>query len=316
MEVLTSNDKWIYYFMFSFLLGFLFPATSVAFISQPRNCHLYCPTKIYAPPLLLGKESITVTSPGTKSTFEEKREEILNRGEAFFQLNLQDGSIEFGSTARLVTTLEKNPLAKPVINQWLAKEHRVATSLWDPAMMQNLGNNLYTLELMAVQFVTITLAPKVVVSMWTEATSPSAEAVANEENAEEVQYIFKIESVSFDPNIKILSLPGMPAEVSAQDLGIHIGVVGELGVSEEGTGLFGAIGFKTKGTLPPLMRLLPKSVLQGAVEMINKQIVTFAISNFQRGATAEYGKYRSEVLAEYARRKKQQQVRMLQREQI
>jgi hypothetical protein len=190
-------------------------------------------------------------------------------------------------------------------------------------MMQNLGNNLYTLELMTVQFVTITLAPKVVVSMWTEeklekieATSSSAEAVANKENAEEVEYIFKIESVSFDPNIKILSLPGMPAEVSAQDLGINIGVVGELGVSEEGTGLFGAIGFKTKGTLPPLMRLLPKSVLQGAVEIINKQIVTFAISNFQRGATTEYGKYRSEVLAEYERRKKQQQVRMLQREQI
>lgn len=312
----------MYYFMFSFFLFFLFPATSVAFLSQPRNCHLCCPTKINAPALFLGKESST-TSPGTKSTFEEKREEILNRGETFFQLNSQDGSIEFGSTARLVTTLEKNPLAKPVINQWLAKEHRVATSLWDPTMMQNLGNNLYTLELMTVQFVTITLAPKVVVSMWTEervkkiqTVSSSGEAVAKMEGAEEVEYIFKIESISFDPNIKLLSVPGMPAEVSAQDLGIHIGVVGELGVSEEGTGLLGAIGFKTKGTLPPLMRLLPKSVLQGAVEMINKQIVTFAIANFQKGATTEYGKYRSEVLAEYDRRKKQQQRKLLQEEHV
>ena len=55
--------------------------------------------------------------------------------------------------------------------------------------------------------------------------------------------------------------------------------------------------------------------LKSAVEMINKQIVTFAVANFQRGATTEYGKYRSEVLAEYEKRKKKQRMKLLQEEQ-
>ncbi len=205
----------------------------------------------------------------------------------------------------------------------------MAASIWDPTLMQPHGNNLYTLELMTVQFITITLAPRVVVSMWTEkknkkkntASSKSSSSYVNmthvaDNKEEEVDYIFKIESISFDPNIKLLSLPGMPAEVTAQDLGIHIGVVGELGISKEGTGLFGALGFKTRGTLPTFIRVLPKSVLQGAVEAINQQIVTFAISNFQRGAAIEYGKYRREILAEYeSRKQKQQQLKQLQEEQ-
>ena len=241
--------------------------------------------------------SILLKSSSSPS-FEAKRANILNRGESFFELDKTDGTIEFGSTARLVTTLEKNPAAKSVISKWLSKEDRVAASIWDPNLIQSHGDKRYTLEVQSVKFVTISLAPKVTVSMWTERRN----------SHEEDDILFRIESISFDPNIQLLLLPGMPSTsttITAQDLGIHIEVVGELGVSKEGTGLSGTIGFKTQGTLPKLMRVLPESILQNAVDGINKQIVNFAISNFQRGATMEYSKYRKEVIAEYELRKRQ-----------
>lgn len=211
------------------------------------------------------------------------RDKILQRNGAHFELNRFSGRIEFGSTVALVTNLENADMAS--VSQWLSDEKRVATSIWDEKLIQERGNNVYRLQLMTLQFVTIQLSPQVDNRMWTD-IDPNGFPV------------FKLQSIDFDPNIQVL--PGMNVPASA--LGIDIEVVGELRPSRDGKGVEGKIGFVSSGNLTPPMRLLPEPALKTASNVICKTISDFAIQSFQRGARSKYREFR---MASQARQKKE-----------
>lgn len=253
--------------------------TSVFPVRQRRS-HVQNPTRLGSTP--------------PSATFDEKRTRILERPQGeFFELNSEDGTVQFGSVATLVTTLESNPKASDVIAKWLINDDRVASSIWDRSMMKDLGDSVYRLELMSLQFVTIKLAPTVDVRMWSERPGEGEATLSTSP-------LFKIDSIAFDPNIKIL--PGVG--VTAESLGIQIDVVGELGLAADGTGLSGSLGFAAGGKLPRPLQILPTSVIKNAVDTINQQIVRFAVKNFEAGVIKEYGKYRQEVIKKFEENKR------------
>jgi hypothetical protein len=208
---------------------------------------------------------------------QQRRSTLLGRNGPYFQLNRMTGKVEFGSTANLVTQLDKTG-SQELIAGWLSDERRVALSIWDPKLIKELGDSVYQLQIMTLQFVTIQLSPTVDVKMWTE-------------NDSELP-VFSLHSMSFDPNLQIL--PGIG--VSAQSLGIVIEVAGELRPTQDGTGVTGRISFQTRGDLPPPMRLLPETVLKAASDSINETVSRFAVRSFQRGAAAKYGEFRQAAM--------------------
>mmetsp|Transcript_128456 Transcript_128456/g.371723 ORF Transcript_128456/g.371723 Transcript_128456/m.371723 type:complete len:275 (+) Transcript_128456:88-912(+) len=206
---------------------------------------------------------------------KSRRRELLSRNGPYFKLNRFQGAVEFGSTATLTTKLDTQPNPEGIA-EWLQDGRGLALSIWDEKMMKDMGNSLYQLQTMKLQFVTITLSPTVDVQMSTEMDSSG-------------QPVFSLQSVGFDPNIQLL--PGVG--VSASSLGIHIDVVGELRPSKDGTGVSGVISFATTGNLPPPMRVLPEPALKMASDTINETIVSFAVKSFQQGAIQKYKEYQA-----------------------
>ena len=204
------------------------------------------------------------------------RSTILNRNGSHFKLNRFNGKVEFGSTATLITKFD-SPSSKETIQEWLSDEKRVALSIWDEKLLKELGNSIYRLQLMTLQFVTIQLSPSVDTKMWIDYENANGDKSP----------IFKLQSIDFDPNIELL--PGL--NVPASSLGIQIEVVGELRPSKDGQGVEGRIGFVSGGDLPPPMRLLPEPVLKSASDLICKTVSDFAIMSFQRGARAKYKEF-------------------------
>lgn len=224
------------------------------------------------------------SSPGTpqlSAAQKKRRQELLSRKGSFFQLNRFQGSVEFGSSAQLVTTLatQSNPAG---INEWLSDGRGLALSIWDEKLMKDLGKSVYRLQTMDLQFVTIKLAPSVDVQMWTQPDPATGGKTP----------VFSLQSVGFDPNIQLLPGVGM----SASSLGIQIDVVGELKPSPDGKGVTGSISFATKGILPPPLRLLPDIPLKLASNTINDTIVNFAVSSFQKGARQKYKEYQTSAV--------------------
>jgi hypothetical protein len=205
-----------------------------------------------------------------------RRRELLGRNGPYFKLDRFRGAVEFGSSAKLVTKLDANPNPDG-IKEWLSDGRGLALSIWDEDLMEDLGDSIYRLQVMKLQFVTIQLAPRVDVKM---STQPDAKG----------DPVFSLQSVSFDPNIQLF--PGVG--VSASALGVQIEVSGELRPSKDGTGVSGAISFATKGTLPPPMRLIPEPVFKAASDAINESIVKLAVQSFEKGATQKYLQYRQQ----------------------
>lgn len=210
------------------------------------------------------------------------RQAILEREGEHFVLDRTQGRVEFGSTTDLVTRLNGADMAS--VSRWLSDERRVALSIWDPDLLSDLGDSVYRLQLMTLQFVTIQLAPSVDVKMWTEGASSSSPE-------------FNLESVSFDPNIQIL--PGVG--LSAEDLGIEIEVMGKLRPTEDGRGVTGKIGFVSSGDLTPPMRILPEPALRAATDVINNVVADFAVQSFRKGATAKFQEFRRAELTSKAK---------------
>jgi len=205
----------------------------------------------------------------------KSRDTILRRNGTYFKLNRFSGKVEFGSTANLITTFDKNDANDEIIKEWLSDEKRIALSIWDEKLLTDLGNSVYRLQLMTLQFVTLQLAPSVDTRMWIEKGNDGKTPV------------FKLQSIDFDPNIELL--PGI--NVSAKSLGIQIEVVGELRPSKDGKGVEGRIGFVSGGDLPPPMRLLPEPALKSASDLICKTVNDFAIMSFQNGARKKYKEF-------------------------
>jgi hypothetical protein len=209
-----------------------------------------------------------------------RRRELLARSGPYFKLNRFQGAVEFGSSAMLVTNLDQKP--NPAgISEWLSDGRGLALSIWDEKMMKDLGNSLYRLQTMKLQFVTIQLSPSVDVQMWTSPDPTTGEPV------------FSLQSVDFDPNIQLF--PGVG--LSASTLGIHIDVVGELRSSPDGKGVTGSISFATTGNLPPPMRVLPEGPLKMASDAINDTVVSFAVASFQEGAIRKYREFLADCKA-------------------
>ncbi|KAL3937104.1 MAG: hypothetical protein SGBAC_007712 [Bacillariaceae sp.] len=224
---------------------------------------------------------------------ESRRKELLSRNGPFFQLNRFKGSVEFGSSAQLVTVLNKGSnqnkeedLEK--ISEWLSDGRGLALSIWDESLMTVLNDNLYRLQTMKLQFVTIQLSPQVDMKMWTQ-----------NDSANNNMPTFSLQSVGFDPNIQLLPGVGVPAS----SLGIQIDVDGELKPTLDGKGVEGKISFATQGILPPPMRMLPEPALKLASNTINETIVKFAIRSFEEGASKQY----QEFLRTNTKQKEEQQ---------
>lgn len=218
---------------------------------------------------------------------ESRRRLLLSRKGPHFQLERFSGSIEFGATANLVTTVSTESGSAPdTIAEWLRDERGLALSIWDPKLMKEMGDNVYRLQIMTLQFVTLQLAPWVDIEMKTLLDS------------QQKQPVFTLQSVSFDPNIQLL--PGM--RINADTLGIVIEVAGILRPAADGKSVEGSIAFQTTGKLPPPMRLLPEPALKAASDAINKIIVDFAIQSFQKGAKANFRDFasrRAQVLQQH-----------------
>jgi hypothetical protein len=184
----------------------------------------------------------------------------------------------------LVTNFNKDASNQESIATWLEDERRVATSIWDPNLMKELGGSMYQLQLMTLRFVTIQLSPSVDVQMWID-----VEEQKSSDNGSGVLSLpaFKLQSVSFDPNVQIF--PGIG--LTAEQLGIQISVVGELRPSADGRGVTGQIGFVSGGDLPPPLRLAPEGLLKTASRTITKTVADFAVRSFQDGASAKYREF-------------------------
>lgn len=211
------------------------------------------------------------SSSSSLNNNEARRKELLMRRGPYFKL---DGNkIEFGATANLVTTLCENnePPDLSSIVSWLQDERSMALSIWDEQLTQELGNHIYRLQVMTLQFVTLQVAPTVDMHMKTQYTPQGMP-------------VFALHSVAFDPNVQLL--PGM--KMNAESLGIVIEVAGQLRPTQDGTGVVGAIAFQTTGKLPLPLRLVPQTVLKKASDTINETVVNFAIKSFQKGTRANY----------------------------
>jgi hypothetical protein len=236
------------------------------------SCHAFAPLPITHRNKNSNNNNVsksTSTSTSLSAYASKSRNTILGRNGAHFKLNRFSGKVEFGSTANLITTFEKGNTND--IQEWLSDEKRVALSIWDENLIQDLGSSTYRLQLMTLQFVTIQLAPSVDTRMWIEKEKNNAP-------------VFKLQSIDFDPNIQLL--PGL--NVPASSLGIQIEVVGELRPSANGQGVEGRIGFVSGGDLPPPMRLLPEVALKSASDVICKTVSDFAVMSFQNGARSKY----------------------------
>ncbi|GMH99759.1 hypothetical protein TrVE_jg3922 [Triparma verrucosa] len=208
------------------------------------------------------------------------RKEVLTRKGPHFVLDRSTGSIEFGATVKLKTELDAPPNSS-LVNSWLLDIESVSSALWDPNLSEKLpsppdsppNSVLYRLSLITLQFFTLTLSPTVDCLLQTR-SSPTP--------------IFYLTSISFDPNVTLL--PGMT--VKASDLSIEIDVVGQMKSTSPSTGCVGAIGFQTRGILPPPLRVLPERVLRDGVGLINDRIVEFARGNFEKGARKNFKEWR------------------------
>lgn len=210
---------------------------------------------------------------------QNRRAELLSRNGPFFKLNRFKGSVEFGSSAKLVTVLNSGANQDKTedlkqISEWLEDGRGLALSIWDDSLIEELNDNLYRLQTMKLQFVTIQLSPSVDMRMWTDSDS-------------DTMPVFSLQSVGFDPNIQLL--PGVG--ISAASLGIQIEVDGELRPTLDGRGVQGKISFATQGNLPPPLRLLPEPALKLASDTINETIVQFAINSFETGARKKYEEF-------------------------
>jgi Protein of unknown function (DUF1997) len=209
-----------------------------------------------------------------------RRRVLLSRSGPHFQLNRFSGQIEFGATAQLTTKL--SDATTEVVNTWLKDERGMAMSIWDEKLTTDLGNHVYRLQIMTLQFVTLQLSPSVDVRMKT--VMMMMDDNQKQQQQQPAQPVFTLDSVNFDPNIEFL--PGM--KISAESLGIVIEVAGEMRALPNGQGVSGQIAFQTSGSLPPPMRILPDAVLKAASDSINETVANFAIASFQRGAREQF----------------------------
>jgi hypothetical protein len=240
---------------------------------------------------------------------EARRKVLLSRTGPHLKVDRMRGTIEFGATANLVTQLQPPPpppstitttttstteSTQTMIDAWLRDENRgLAMSIWDPQLMTYLGNDVYRLQIMTLQFVTITLAPWVDVQMRTtvQQVVRKNQNDNHDDNTDDNDHPappeFIVQSIGFEPNIQIL--PGM--RVDAQSLGIVIEVAGELRPGSDGTSVTGGIAFQTSGILPPPMRFIPDPILKAASDTINQTIVNFVLQNFRTGAQKNFQEF-------------------------
>ena len=172
------------------------------------------------------------------------------------------------------------------IDDWLQNERSLALSIWDPKLTKELGNNVYRLQVMSLQFVTLQLAPWVDLQMKTVLSKRNrTDNTGNPQNEQDHHPVFTLQSVAFDPNVQVL--PGL--RINADALGIVIEVAGQM--RRSGSGVTGTIAFQTTGKLPAPLRVLPESALKAASDAINGTIVKFAVRSFQSGAQKNYQEF-------------------------
>jgi len=225
-----------------------------------------------------------VTKVSSKS-----REKIMNRKGQYFLLDKIQNRIEFGLTTELITKLTPKA-SRRVVEKFIGDESRVASMLWDPKLMKKIDKQTYRLQLKPLSFLTLSLSPSVDVIMWVEDkmlhVSSSNETLSESDKTP----VFYLESIGFDPNIKIL--PGVG--ITPRSLNINIETVGSLQVTQDGEGLQGKIGFVTTGKLPGPFLLLPDQALKRASELISNTVKLFIVRTFEKSVINEFSNFFSE----------------------
>jgi len=240
------------------------------------------------------RTSATERNASIQQTAEQKSrwKELIKRDGPYFTLDRFTGDIEFGAATRLVTDISKqNPnVDKSSIEEWLSDSdgRGLALSIWDESLLEELGNSIYRLQTMPLQFVTLQPQPSVDIRMWTQ---PSGKNRAGRQ----LPPIFKLQSIAFETNLRLL--PGLGI-TSSESLGILVEVAGDLRPTTDGTGVTGTISFQTKGVLPPPLRILPESALQLAADTINNTIIQFAVASFEKGAIEKYDEFMKQKTVE------------------
>ncbi len=217
---------------------------------------------------------------------QQRRQTLLSRRGPYFKLDRMRGTVEFGSTVDLITTLTNEPNAAQ-ISAWLSDERGLALSIWDESLITELKNSVYRLQLMTLQFVTLQLSPTVDVKMWTTNTASTNTNRSSTTSTTVGVPVFQLQSVAFDPRLQIL--PGIG--VNADMLGIDIVGVGEMRPTPNGRGVQGRISFATTGKLPPPLLMLPEGILKGAAQSISDEVAQFDVQSFERGAIQQYRQF-------------------------
>jgi len=219
----------------------------------------------------------------------KSREKIMNRKGQYFLLDKIQNRIEFGLTTELITKLTPKA-SRRVVEKFIGDESRVASMLWDPKLMKKIDKQTYRLQLKPLSFLTLSLSPSVDVIMWVEDkmlhVSSSNETLSESDKTP----VFYLESIGFDPNIKIL--PGVG--ITPRSLNINIETVGSLQVTQDGEGLQGKIGFVTTGKLPGPFLLLPDQALKRASELISNTVKLFIVRTFEKSVINEFSNFFSE----------------------
>jgi Protein of unknown function (DUF1997) len=210
----------------------------------------------------------------------QRRKELLSRKGPYYNLDLPSGNVEFGATIQLITKLDEDSDENNLlISDWVSDEKQVARSIWDESLTTDLGDSVYRLQVMKLQFVTLELQPRVDIQIF--ATTRPSDGIP----------VIYLQSVNFDPQLSIL--PGM-GSIDISSLNIVIDVAGQMAPDGKG-GVAGRITFATLGQLPRLLRLVPQGILQAAAETICQTIAAFATESFQRGAKKTYQDFRSSI---------------------
>jgi hypothetical protein len=186
----------------------------------------------------------------------------------------ESGDFEFGSTAQLTNKLDSLEVdaaeSRRNIISFLSSPSDVCAAMWQEGMIEQLSEDTWRLQLVALNFITLKIEPSVDVRL---SSTPDGQ--------------FKLSSIAYDPKVmnrgKIITSDAMK---------IKIDISGTLGITEDGRGVQGVMGFAGSGNYPSPFKYMPQRILSKAGMIINKSIVAFAMKNFNIGAPREYAKYK------------------------
>ena len=209
-----------------------------------------------------------------------RRSLLSNPGHRF---SLKSPSVSFGTTATLKTPLlsPDSPADRLFVNNFLSSASRVTNAIWDPSLASRVNSTTVDLQLLDLNFLTLSLSPTVTVD------------ARIRQDADTGDNIYELTSLSFAPNLRVL--PGLG--VTSAPSSLQIDCVGQLRPSRDGRSIFGAIAFEIEGNLGSALMLVPRSVMEKAARTLTEKVLAFAEANFVKGVEREVKRFREDEVS-------------------